>query len=221
MSINIPVPTPLQKAAAGGDLDAMTKLLDDGAEVDEAPNNGFTPLARAAASGHADAVHLLISRGANVHASGGVGRHVLLLAAWHQAERGDKGIVQALLDAGADVNQTSCWGETALFGAASFPNGLATVRLLLAKGADVNIAWQAGWTPLMQAALDGTAEIVRELLLHKPDLDATNKEGQTALDLAVQYKRADVIKILAGAGAEAQNGQLTGEGAGQSNGSRR
>lgn len=219
MSNMIPEPTPLQKAAAQGDLDALTALLDAGAEVDAAPNHGFTPLTRAAAAGHIEAVHLLIRQGANVNASGGVGRHVLLLAAWHEAEHGDRGIVRALLDAGAEMNQTSCWGETALFGAASFTNGLPTVRLLLTRGADVNIANQAGWTPLMQAALDGSAGIVRELLSHKPDLDAKDQDGKTALDLAVQYQHADVVQLLAEAGAKAQVGQLAGEELGRNNGS--
>ena len=202
MKAMTPEPPQLQKAAGRGDLQALTVLLDDGTEVDAAANNGFTGLAWAAAASQSDAVHFLLGRGANVNARGGVGRHVLLLAAWAEAEHGDRGVVRALLDAGADVNGTSSWGETALQGAAAFPKGLATVRLLLARGADVNVANRGGWTALMEAALIGQTEIIHALLAHRSDLTARGADGQTARMIAAQYQHADVVRILTEAGAQ-------------------
>ena len=198
----IPEPSQLQKAASQGDLKTLATLLANGTEVEAAPDNGFTALASAAASAQTEAVHLLIERGADVNARGGVGRHVLLLAAWVEAERGDRGVVHALLDAGADVNLTSSWGETALQGAASFPNGLETVRLLLARGADVNVANRYGWTAVMQAALLGQADVIHVLLAHRPDLTARNTDGETARMIASQYHYTAVERTLTKAGAE-------------------
>lgn len=193
---------PLQKAASQGDLKTLAALLANGRDVDAASDNGFTALAAAAAAAQTEAVHLLIERGANVNARGGIGRHVLLLAAWVEAERGDRGVVRALLDAGADVNLTSSWGETALQGAAAFPQGLGTVRRLLAMGPDVNIANRGGWTPLMQAALIGQTEIVHALLSCKPDLVVRNTDGLTACMIAAQYQHAELVRILTQAGVQ-------------------
>jgi ankyrin repeat protein len=54
---------PLHAAANTGDVDAMTQLLDGGAEVD-AKKDGRTPLFVACEGGHVDAARLLLERGA-------------------------------------------------------------------------------------------------------------------------------------------------------------
>jgi ankyrin repeat protein len=54
----------LHAAAAKGDVDAMTQLLDDGAAVDQDRGDGATPLIIACEKGHVDAARLLLERGA-------------------------------------------------------------------------------------------------------------------------------------------------------------
>ena len=54
---------PLHAAARTGDVDAMTLILDGGAEVD-AKKDGTTPLIVACEHGHVDAVRILLERGA-------------------------------------------------------------------------------------------------------------------------------------------------------------
>ena len=54
---------PLHAAARTGDVEAITQLLDGGAEVD-AEKNGATPLFVACEGGHVDAARLLLERGA-------------------------------------------------------------------------------------------------------------------------------------------------------------
>jgi ankyrin repeat protein len=53
------------------------------------------------------------------------------------ANEGDAVLVQALIDAGADVNQTHEGGATPLFVAAQ-KNHLQVVKALIAAGADVD-----------------------------------------------------------------------------------
>lgn len=56
--------TPLMGAARTGDLDAMRRLLDAGADPDERDVlNGWTPLYHAIHKGQIDAVRLLLDRG--------------------------------------------------------------------------------------------------------------------------------------------------------------
>ena len=75
------------------------------------------------------------------------------------------------------------------------------VRLLLEKGAEVNIKGPGGFTALMLAASNGHAETVRLLLEKGADLNAKTRLGQTALVLASQAGRSDAVKVLSEKGA--------------------
>ena len=66
-----------------------------------------------------------------------------------------------LLDSGADVNAKHKWKQTALMGAAA--NGhLETVKLLLSRGADVNVVGE-GYTALRWAEEKGHTEVAKVL----------------------------------------------------------
>jgi cytohesin len=57
----------------------------------------------------------------------------------------------------------------------------ATTRQLLAAGEDVNAAAEMGSTALMQAARSGSLPAVKAILEHKPNVDAADEGGRTAL----------------------------------------
>jgi len=61
--------TPLQVAAIRGDTVAMEALLDAGAEINTAGENGHTALHEAVGQGQAAAVSLLLARGASITAT--------------------------------------------------------------------------------------------------------------------------------------------------------
>lgn len=83
---------------------------------------------------------------------------------------GDQGtyqpIVQALLDAGADVNARDSFGRTALMDAAG-ADCPAMVRLLLEHGADKNIRNPRGQTALTEALKDHNTQVVMILQNYK------------------------------------------------------
>lgn len=60
------------------------------------------------------------------------------------------------------------------------------VEVLLAAGMNVNLLTSSG-TALHEAALCGKDTVVRTLLDNGADLDATDSEGRTALDLLEQF----------------------------------
>ena len=91
---------PLHAAAKGGNVDAITRLLDDGAEADRANEDGETPLYVACEKGHVDAARLLLERGADVHRSNSDNDSPLHLAAWY----GHIEVCQLLLDNGATAD---------------------------------------------------------------------------------------------------------------------
>ncbi|HEY7476697.1 MAG TPA: ankyrin repeat domain-containing protein [Actinomycetota bacterium] len=149
------------EATTFGDLDRLVRLLDE--EPGRATSwsgDGFTPLHFAAFFGQDEAVRLLLGRGADVEAHGtGWMTGTALNSA---AGRGRVGIVESLLDAGADVDATQAQGYTALHGAAH--NGdAATVRVLLARGADPARTTEDGRDALALAREAGDGETI-ELL---------------------------------------------------------
>ena len=97
------------------------------------------------AEARAACARILLDAGASANAyqyclrSRESGRRINLSSALQEAAtRGLVGIVEALLNANADVNARGCLGATALHGAAGKAH-LECVTLLLARGADVSI----------------------------------------------------------------------------------
>ena len=137
------------------------------------------------------------------------------------AKAGRLAEVQALLEAGADVNGVdgdSVWERTPLMVAVQGGH-LAVVRHLLAKGADPAREGDAtGSSPLRKAAYKGRIEIVEVLLAAgaAPDFD-TDEYGRSPLVWALisdEANTAAVVEALLQAGAKRDavlENPLTGE----------
>jgi ankyrin repeat protein len=96
----------------------------------------------------------------------GGGRLTALVLA---AREGELESARALVNAGADVNQTTEYGWTPLLTAVNNRN-YALAKLLIERGADVNLANKGGWTPLYLATDNRNIE-GGDYPVPKPDLD--------------------------------------------------
>ncbi len=76
----------------------------------------------------------------------------------------------------------------------------ARVQALIRRGAHVNAQDRFGVTPLMQAVIGNNPAAVRTLIAAGADLKLRDIRGDTALDLARQLGRRQIVKILANAG---------------------
>lgn len=150
-------------AATGGDPATVETLLDAGADPDALDPRGRPALAVAGAKGHVDVVRLLLASGADVERREGSppGRTILQLVIDDAAEP-STAVLDALLDAGADVDAEDLRGETALASAA-FMDRYDAAALLLERGADAHSTNGDGVTPRQWAERQGNARIV-ELL---------------------------------------------------------
>jgi len=71
------------------------------------------------------------------------------------------------------------------------------VRMLLEKGVDVNAAHEVhGMTPLMRACWYGRMETVKVLLENGASIDAVNKEGKAAMDIAAERGHDEIMVVL-------------------------
>ena len=92
--------TLLHRAAHGGRLSEVKRLLEAGADVNAKDNDGNPPLHLASNYGHAEVVKILLEAGANVDAKGNYRETPLHMASYY----GHAEVVKVLLASGAKVN---------------------------------------------------------------------------------------------------------------------
>ncbi len=120
------------------------------------------------------------------------------------ASRGDLASVQAYLDSGADPNQMTTDGETALHNAAWY-NETEIMRILINAGADVNLTIPGGNSALRRAARWGHVEAVELLIAAGADVNYYKVPNpvSTALTAAARSGSTDTVRALLEAGADA------------------
>ncbi|OGT20796.1 MAG: hypothetical protein A2342_03705 [Gallionellales bacterium RIFOXYB12_FULL_54_9] len=107
--------TLLMLAAATGNLPVVELLVTSGAQVNARDERGWSPLTKSVYNveqdcGYPDVAEYLIAQGADIEAAIGYGVRPLMLAAGY----GEIGLVEVLLNAGADVLARNDGGFTAL-----------------------------------------------------------------------------------------------------------
>lgn len=103
-----------------------------------------------------------------------------------------------LLEHGAHVHLISRnpMRNQALHACLGLSQDLATARLLIAQGADVNFAQAGGYTPLHQAAAAGANELVVMLLDAGADRDKLCDQGKTPAAYAIERNHEETAALL-------------------------
>ena len=145
-------------------------------------------------------LHELLERGADVGAINSVDETALQTAIrFDLRDYGENGIevVRQLLRYKADVNAKDRSSRTPLHFAAWLSCG-ECIDVLLAAGAQVDQLDLMGWTALHWAVSnkDQGQVVARKLILAGIDIDVTDNDGRTALDVARQYKHSGVIEVI-------------------------
>lgn len=93
-----------------------------------------------------------------------------------------------------DVNAKNSYGSTAIMGACSVGSEII-VKMLIEKGADINVFNEYGLNPLMCAVKNNHKNVVK-ILLGKNAKDIKNKDGVSAMDLALKNGNEEIIAML-------------------------
>ena len=212
--------TPLYLACENGNAALVQRLLAAGANPNAALRGGETALMTAARTGSVGAVTALLAHGADANAREARAGQTALM--WAVSQR-HPAVVRALIAAGADVRARSRvrsvatassprtgaaegvsvideGGFTALLFAAR-QGDLASARLLLAAGADVNDTAPAGTSALVVAAHSGHGTLAAWLLEQGADPNGAGA-GYTALHAAILRGDADLVSALLSHGAD-------------------
>jgi uncharacterized protein len=239
--------TPLMTAARTGNIDAVRALLSHGANVNAAEaRRSQTALMWAVSQRHADVVRVLAEAGANVHARSRVWRELVNVGGdgnvflttdvsdnpadvveveqggstplLFAARVGDIPSAEVLLAAGANMNDKTPAGASALVVAAHSGQG-AFAAFLLQKGADPHAA-DAGYTALHAAVLRNDLPLVKALLAGRADPNVTVIRptyarrssqdygltnpfvGATPFWIAAIFRQPETMRVLLAAGAD-------------------
>ena len=191
--------TPLHYACKSGELAVVKMLVKAGARVRAIDHGRLTCLMLASSgSGNTETVRYLVGLPqVDVRYRHSLDQYTAL----HLAAEKDAGIVQVLIDAGANIEAKTAFGKSPLHWACE-SGELGVVETLLRAGA-VMQGDRQGHTCLMRASSCGHTEIVRTLLcMPEVHVDRRGRSGHSALHRAVSDNHPDVVQVLIDAGAD-------------------
>jgi ankyrin repeat protein len=191
----VKVDAALAEAVKRGDKQGVQALLKKKADVNAPLSDGATALHWAAYLNDAETTGLLIRAGANVNVKNNYGVTPFALA----AEQGNAVILEHLMKAGADPNDPMNFvnaAETPLHHAAR-AGSVDAVNLLAWAGARINAreTWN-NQSPIMWAAAEGHAPVVKALVDAGADIYARSNGGTTPFLFAVRKGDIASVKVL-------------------------
>lgn len=198
-SLNV---APLCMAAQQGNIDCARLLLKHGATTmakplkkDEEQYQPRSPLEYAAQNGQLNMLRFLLKNGASAQPEKGRNSQLLSYAVKCKSTQPEirVAIVQALLDAGADVFSHDFYG-TSLLASAVWIGDAKMVKLLLGKGYNPNLKSERELPVIQTATYNGDLDIVRMLIAAGADPHVQFGK-KNALDRAYNVKHPEIIEF--------------------------
>lgn len=183
--------TALHQAVAWRRPRIILFLLDRGASIDMANEDGYTPLQLAAKLDNCEAISLLLQRCAQVEARSLSGFTALQLA----AHENHWVAFDLLLIGGGDINAWSKDGETLLHEQARKATSPSIAAKLLDQGANLEARTSQGYTALQCAATAGNRVLFMFLIERGARIDVETAKGESILHITPPIDD-DCLEIL-------------------------
>lgn len=167
--------------------------------IHKTKNDGSTPLHAAAFARKLDVLELLVGLGADINAQNNVGNTALINAVLREHQD----VIEWAMDHGANINTSNKAGLSALHFAASLGN-VHLVRLLVDLGANTSAITNQQNSVLMNAVMNNKLGVVQWLVSNgaMKSINRQNEEGRTPLHVAASKGNLEIVKLLAGLGAD-------------------
>ncbi|TXK33294.1 ankyrin repeat domain-containing protein [Pontibacter qinzhouensis] len=193
----------LLAAASDKDLNLINYFVSKGLDLKSTDAMGYNAFSYAARGGNVEQLKALVKKGVTVN------EYALLTAAQGGGRRGGGGeeiglpFFQYLESLRIKPTVTNKNGENVLHFLVRKPNQAETIKYFLSKGVDVNKADAEGNTALLNAATSNQDTAIIALLLPKvKDINHVNKQGMSALTMAVRTNSLAMARFLASKGAD-------------------
>lgn len=218
--------TPLFNAVAAGNKGLLGLLCKHGADIGVTDKAGTNLLLHAASEELLGSINYLIKSGIDINSQDGQGLTVLHWA----AARGNRKLIEAVLSQGAKADMQDKKGRTPLHKAAYQGYGGIVEILLEQDGVNINAKDNEGATPLhlvvekveylsaedtealnekvegiveeFNARAKGKHKVIALLIAGGADVSAKDKNGNTALGIAIKDKKRDIVMLLKAHGAK-------------------
>ena len=165
----------LLNAVMTGNAALVTSLLQNGGDGNARDASGTTLLMMAAGNGNLEVVKALLAASVDVNAVDERGWSALMKAVYNaELDRGFPDVVQALIDAGANIEATIAYGVRPLMLAAGYGEA-AVVEVLLDAGADFRAKNDGGRTALVMVQDKHYVDVIN--LLHEAEQGAGEVQG--------------------------------------------
>ncbi|NXO67934.1 ANKE1 protein, partial [Phainopepla nitens] len=189
-------------ASMKNDIEMCRFLLEHGANPNVHDKMGRTPAMKAAELGHEVILELLGKANADMTAVDNEGKGILFYCLLPTARHSH--CLQIALEYGADVNNCTTTGRSVLLQACEQAHEIKEICLtFLKRGADPHAKDPAtGRTAVMEAAREGAAEVVLDLLQRGADVNVFDFERHSAAHFAAKGGFLEILMIISGYNAD-------------------
>ena len=181
-------------------IEVLQAIIDHGANVNATNKGKNTALMTACINKNESAINVLLNAGANPNIADDTYGDTCLYTAVQQ--ECCKEVLQAIIDHGANVNAANKRNQTALT-LACLDTNEGVINVLLNAGSDPNIADDTDGNTCLYTAVQQECciEVLQAIIDHGANVNATNKDKNTALMTACINKNESAINVLLNAGA--------------------
>ncbi|WP_129140396.1 ankyrin repeat domain-containing protein [Modicisalibacter coralii] len=176
----------LARAAGDGDIQAMQRALDRGADPNTMGEDGMTPLFWAVTmQPNIEAVRYLLAHGGDPDLvtvdkdAPGRSKAILLYQAYRNPE---PAFIEAVLEAGANPDIIVDDDQNTLLSQSMADKRLGQIEMLIKYGADVNIRSKFDYTPLYSAVIGQEYKTALAILNAGGDPGLENSNGKSVVD---------------------------------------